>query len=739
MASPIINIKFLADLAQFSKQMQNANRRLTNYGKQMQKVGATLSVGLTAPLLAYSANAINAFDKQAKAVAQVEAGLLSTGNAVGFTTDQLKAQASALQNNSLFGDEEILQGVTAQLLTFTNVSGEAFSRTQQAALDLSTRLDGDLKSSAIQLGKALNDPVANLSALSRSGIQFSNEQKTLINSLVQTNRLAEAQDIILTELEKQYGGSAAAAAAAGKGPLTQLGNIIGDISEEFGEIIIEGIKPFVAQLKDMAIGFQNLSPVTKKWIVILGGVAAAIGPLLALAGTILPLIATGFAALTGPIGLTVASLAAVGTVIYKNWEPIKQTLVDIANYFIDLYNESLVFRIGVQGVTVAFKQLFEVGKFLFESLKTYLSAFKDTFVSGFTDIGRIIKAVLTGDLKALPGIIQDAGKNGLNNWSAFTSGISDNWSTMWQNMQTNTNTAIDNVSKRKKIAFLKSNVDASAITEAVNDATSPDKLNPVVGGGQSSASITADISAEAPEVFDIADLENTLIADGQRIRDAIENIAGDNLFSSITDQYDGFIEETQSNLVTRSVELFNEFNEGISNIINGAAENFAIGFGELLAGFATGTASVQTIAQLFLGTIADMAIQLGKLAISIGIAVTGIKAALQSLNPAVAIAAGIALVALGSLVKSAVSNIGNNVPKFAEGGVVGGSSLYGDKILARVNSQELILNTDQQKRLYGMLDHSGNVGGFGELKTVIKGDEIQVVLDRASKSRNRRS
>ena len=85
--------------------------------------------------------------------------------------------ATNLQNKTLFGDEVILKDATAQLLTFTNITGENFGRTQEAALDLATRLDGDLKSASIQLGKALNDPVANLSALSRSGIQFSEDQK----------------------------------------------------------------------------------------------------------------------------------------------------------------------------------------------------------------------------------------------------------------------------------------------------------------------------------------------------------------------------------------------------------------------------------------------------------------------------------------------------------------------------------------------------------------------------------
>lgn len=180
---------------------------------------------------------VSLWDKQAQAVAQVEAGLKATGNAAGRTLEQLTKQAQELQRKTIFGDEEILAGATAQLLTFTNIAQTQFDRTQKAVLDVSTRLaatsggTADLTSTAIQLGKALNDPVANLGALGRSGIQFSDSQKELIKDLSETGRLAEAQNVILTELEKQYGGSAEAAAKAGAGGIKQFGNALGDILE----------------------------------------------------------------------------------------------------------------------------------------------------------------------------------------------------------------------------------------------------------------------------------------------------------------------------------------------------------------------------------------------------------------------------------------------------------------------------------------------------------------------------
>ena len=228
--------------------------------------------------------------------------------------------ATDLQNKTLFGDEVILKDATAQLLTFTNITGEQFARTQAAALDLATRLDGDLKSASIQLGKALNDPIANLSALSRSGIQFSKEQKDVIKSLTETGRLAEAQTLILDELNKQYGGSAEAAAEA-DGGFTQLANSFGDLQEEIGRLLVDYLRPIVDQLKTFVQFLQGTSDGTKNVALAIAGIAAAIGPVL----LILPNLISGIKAaqvafkflnatmLANPFALAATALALVVT------------------------------------------------------------------------------------------------------------------------------------------------------------------------------------------------------------------------------------------------------------------------------------------------------------------------------------------------------------------------------------------------------------------------------------------
>lgn len=283
-------IKIGADTKDLNKGLGDAQRRIQQTTGNIQDLGKKMSMAFTLPAAILGGTALQAYDKQANAIAQVEAGLRSTGNTAGYTSDQLQKMASELQSKTIFGDEEILKSATAQLLTFTNISGEQFARTQKAALDLATRLDGDLKGASIQLGKALNDPVANLSALSRSGIQFTDDQKGVIKSLAETGRLAEAQTVILNELEKQYGGSAEAAAKAGMGGIKQLQNSFGDLQEEFGKVISDMLPPLVEFGKKIIESFSGMSDGMKKGIVIITGVTAAIGPML----VILPKLVAGF-------------------------------------------------------------------------------------------------------------------------------------------------------------------------------------------------------------------------------------------------------------------------------------------------------------------------------------------------------------------------------------------------------------------------------------------------------------
>ncbi|RKY05427.1 MAG: hypothetical protein DRP56_08975 [Planctomycetota bacterium] len=134
------------------------------------------------------------------------------------------------------------------LATFRNVQGDVFTEATTLALDMSQALGQDLKSSSIMLGKALNDPVVGLTAMSRAGITFSEVQKEQIKQFQKTGDLAAAQGVIMAELSNQFGGQATAAAGTFSGALKQLGNSWGDAKEKMGE--------YIANIPGFSMGIQ---------------------------------------------------------------------------------------------------------------------------------------------------------------------------------------------------------------------------------------------------------------------------------------------------------------------------------------------------------------------------------------------------------------------------------------------------------------------------------------------------
>jgi hypothetical protein len=209
-------------------------------------------------LLDYGRTSLGLIDQQLKADAQIKTAIESTAGVAGKSLEELQAQANELQKVTLFGDDQTEQS-QALLLTFTNIRGEIFDKTIPIIQDLSTAFDQDLKSSSIQLGKALNDPANGLKALQRVGITFSEEQKNLIKSLQASGDIAGAQTVILQELERQVGGSARAAAAAGLGPYQVFQNRLSEIQETIGLLLSKGLSLITPALEAVATFVEGVT------------------------------------------------------------------------------------------------------------------------------------------------------------------------------------------------------------------------------------------------------------------------------------------------------------------------------------------------------------------------------------------------------------------------------------------------------------------------------------------------
>ena len=225
--------KELKQISQTSKQTAAAQSQL---GAATKVVGVAIAAVVAQQALRFAGESLNLAREQLRVEAQLGAAIKSTGSAAGLTKSELTGMAAALQKTTNFGDEATI-GAQALLLTFTKIGRETFPQAIEAILDMSSATGTDLKSATIQLGKALNDPILGVTALTKSGIQFTKQQKEQIKTLTESGNVLGAQGIILAELEVQFGGSAEAARAADRG-IIGLSNTYSDFQEEVGRVIL---------------------------------------------------------------------------------------------------------------------------------------------------------------------------------------------------------------------------------------------------------------------------------------------------------------------------------------------------------------------------------------------------------------------------------------------------------------------------------------------------------------------
>jgi len=200
-----------------------------------------------------------------KVIAQLEAVLKSTKGTAGLTKTQLLDMAAAFQKVTTFSDEAVLSTENV-LLTFTQIKGPLMQQAVQAVLDMSTALGTDLQGSAIQVGKALNDPILGMTALRRVGVSFTSEQVEVIKKLQETGQTAKAQQLIINELNTEFGGSASRAADTFGGRMAQLKNALSEVQETIGMALL----PILTELAQKAAAFllehrDQIQKVVDQW------------------------------------------------------------------------------------------------------------------------------------------------------------------------------------------------------------------------------------------------------------------------------------------------------------------------------------------------------------------------------------------------------------------------------------------------------------------------------------------
>jgi len=224
---------------------------------------ATLKIGVTE------------FTQAQKVMAQTGAVLKSTGNGAKVTSGHITSMSTSLMKLSGIDDETIQSGENL-LLTFTKIRNETgkgnkiFDQATLAMTNLSVAMGKDLNASAILVGKALNDPVKGVGALSRAGVQFTESQKETIKALVKSGDVMGAQKMILKELEVQFGGSAKAAGQTLTGQLNILRETFNNVAGDLVAVFIPFVSRAATALLNFVRGFANAPTLTAKIDFVIG-------------------------------------------------------------------------------------------------------------------------------------------------------------------------------------------------------------------------------------------------------------------------------------------------------------------------------------------------------------------------------------------------------------------------------------------------------------------------------------
>jgi hypothetical protein len=221
----LIRAGIAVDSAQGVQNVSRAEQAFDKLDKTAQRTNASLSksnqafnalknaVGLVigiGTVTKFFHDLVSATSEGEQAQARLESVLKATGFAAGRTANQIDALSTSMASSTLF-DDEAVKNMAGVLATFRNISGETFDQAIRLGADMAQVMGQDLQSSALQLGKALNDPILGVVALRRVGVQLNAHQKDLIQGFVKVNDLAGAQGVILNELAREFGGAAAAA------------------------------------------------------------------------------------------------------------------------------------------------------------------------------------------------------------------------------------------------------------------------------------------------------------------------------------------------------------------------------------------------------------------------------------------------------------------------------------------------------------------------------------------------
>lgn len=221
---------------------------------------------------------------------RLEAALKANGHEVELLMGQYKEFASEIQRVTTVGDDNVVAMLA--MAEAYGLTGDKAKQAVQGAIALGAAT-----------GRSAESMVSIVAAVERGNVQLLRRLPGLRGIKDEAELVAKAEKMMTVGME-----IARAEAQTSSGQLAQLKNEYGDFLEEIGQVVAQGVKPFVDGLRETVRWLQALSPQTKEAIVIV----AALGS--ALLG-IMPLLSFGQFFLQSVLNPIIIGTALIGTAI----------------------------------------------------------------------------------------------------------------------------------------------------------------------------------------------------------------------------------------------------------------------------------------------------------------------------------------------------------------------------------------------------------------------------------------
>jgi phage-related minor tail protein len=312
---------------QLGNKLEQLGEKLKGFGDKAAKVGKDLTMKVTAPIAGAGAIAF-------KMAADMEDALGATEQVFGSAADTVKDWAQSLE--SYYGIAEM------EAIEYSNMMGSMLQSIgglteEQAAKQAQTLIElaGDL--TAMYGGTTADAVRALTGALKGNNTMLDNYGMAVNDAMVKTKAyemglydgagqmdLAAKQAATLALIMEQSGaaqGQAARESEGASGSMRALVTELKNLAVTFGQVLLPIITPIITKLGELVKWFGDLNPSVKQAITVFAGVAAAAGPVIA-----------AISAIASPIGmvvLAIGALVAAGILLYKNWDKVKEFLLNI--------------------------------------------------------------------------------------------------------------------------------------------------------------------------------------------------------------------------------------------------------------------------------------------------------------------------------------------------------------------------------------------------------------------------